>query len=178
MNPQEAIEFAHKYGAKMVDLKFTDLLGTWQHLTIPISQLKANVFEEGLGFDGSSIRGWRNINESDMIIMPDPATVKMDPFTQVPTVSFVCDVVMPETSVPYDRDPRQIAKKALNYLASTGIADVAFFGPEAEFFIFDDIRYQQDANLGFYQVDSAEGQWNSDTSSIKLETTHRRSKYR
>ncbi len=161
MNPQEAIDFAHKYGAKMVDLKFTDLIGTWQHLTIPIGQLKTNVFEEGLGFDGSSIRGWRNINESDMIIMPDPATVKMDPFTEIPTVSFVCDIVMPESYTPYDRDPRAIAKKALNYLASTGIADQAFFGPEAEFFIFDDIRYQQDANLGFYQVDSAEGQWNS-----------------
>ncbi len=161
MNPQEAIDYAHKYGAKMVDLKFTDLLGTWQHLTIPIGQLKTSVFEEGLGFDGSSIRGWRNINESDMVIMPDPASVKMDPFTQIPTVSFICDIVMPETNIPYDRDPRQLAKKALNYLASTGIADEAFFGPEAEFFIFDDIRYQQDANLGFYQVDSSEGQWNS-----------------
>lgn len=161
MTPQEAIDFAHKYGAKMVDFKFTDLLGTWQHLTIPIGQLKASVFEEGLGFDGSSIRGWRSINESDMVIMPDSTTAKMDPFTSIPTVSFVCDIVMPETSVPYDRDPRQIAKKALSYLASTGIADEAFFGPEAEFFIFDDIRYQQDANLGFYQVDSAEGQWNS-----------------
>ena len=161
MNPQEAIDFAHKYGAKMVDLKFTDLLGTWQHLTIPVSQLKATVFEEGLGFDGSSIRGWRNINESDMVIMPDSKTAKMDPFTDIPTVSFICDIVMPETSVPYDRDPRQIAKKALAYLASTGIADQAFFGPEAEFFIFDDIRYQQDSNLGFYQVDSVEGQWNS-----------------
>lgn len=161
MNPQEAIDFAHKYGAKMVDLKFTDLLGTWQHLTIPISQLKPGAFEEGFGFDGSSIRGWRNINESDMVILPDPATAKMDPFTEIPTVSFVCDIVMPETAVPYDRDPRQIAKKALAYLASTGIADQAYFGPEAEFFIFDDIRYQQDANLGFYQVDSVEGQWNS-----------------
>ena len=161
MNPQEAIDFAHKYGAKMVNLKFTDLLGTWQHLTIPVSQLKAGVFEEGLGFDGSSIRGWRNINESDMVILPDSTTAKMDPFSEIPTVSFVCDIVMPETNIPYDRDPRQIAKKALNYLASTGIADQAFFGPEAEFFIFDDIRYQQDSNRGFYQVDSVEGQWNS-----------------
>jgi glutamine synthetase len=161
MNSQEAIDYAHKYGAKMVDLKFTDLLGTWQHLTIPIGQLKANAFEEGLGFDGSSIRGWRNINESDMVLLPDPSTAKMDPFTEVPTVSMVCDVVMPESNIPYDRDPRQVAKKALAYLASTGIADEAFFGPEAEFFIFDDVRYQQDANLGFYCVDSAEGQWNS-----------------
>jgi glutamine synthetase len=161
MNSQEAIDYAHKYGAKMVDLKFTDLLGTWQHLTIPIGQLKASAFEEGLGFDGSSIRGWRNINESDMVLLPDPGTAKMDPFTEVPTVSLVCDVVMPESNIPYDRDPRQVAKKALAYLASTGIADEAFFGPEAEFFIFDDVRYQQDANLGFYSVDSAEGQWNS-----------------
>lgn len=161
MNSQEAIDFAHKYGAKMVDLKFTDLLGTWQHLTIPISQLKNSVFEEGLGFDGSSIRGWREINESDMVIMPDPSTAKMDPFTEIPTVSLICDVVMPETSIPYDRDPRQIAKKALAYLSSTGIADIAYFGPEAEFFIFDDIRYQQDTNLGFYQIDSSEGAWNS-----------------
>lgn len=161
MTPQDAIDFAHKHGAKMVDLKFTDLLGTWQHLTVPISQLKANVFAEGFGFDGSSIRGWRSINESDMVIMPDPTSAKMDPFTEIPTLSLICDVVMPETSVPYDRDPRQIAKKALAYLNSTGIADSAFFGPEAEFFIFDDIRYQQDSNLGFYQVDSIEGQWNS-----------------
>lgn len=161
MTPQDSIDFAHKYGAKMVDFKFTDLLGTWQHLTIPVSQLKASVFEEGLGFDGSSMRGWRSINESDMVIMPDPKTVKMDPFTEIPTVSFVCDVVMPETNVPYDRDPRQIAKKAMAYLASTGIADQAFFGPEAEFFIFDDIRYKQDSNMSFYQIDSVEGQWNT-----------------
>ena len=161
MNPQEAIDYAHKYGAKMVDLKFTDLLGAWQHLTIPIGQLKTDVFEDGLGFDGSSIRGWRDINESDMIILPDSASAKMDPFTEIPTVSFICDIVLPETNIPYDRDPRQIAKKALAYLASTGIADQAFFGPEAEFFIFDDVRYHQEANRGFYQVDSVEGHWNS-----------------
>ncbi len=161
MNPLEAIDFAHKYGAKMVDLKFTDLFGTWQHLTIPISQLKASVFEEGFGFDGSSMRGWRSINESDMVILPDPKSAKMDPFTEIPTLSLICDVVMPETNVPYDRDPRQIAKKAMAYLASTGIADQAFFGPEAEFFIFDDIRYKQDSNLGFYQVDSVEAAWNT-----------------
>ena len=161
MNPQEAIDFAHKYGAKMVDLKFTDLLGTWQHLTIPVSQLKASVFEEGLGFDGSSIRGWRNINESDMILLPDPKTAKMDPFTEIPTVSLICDIVMPESNMPYDRDPRQLAKRALAYLASTGIADEAYFGPEAEFFIFDDIRYQQESNMGFYSIDSSEGEWNT-----------------
>jgi glutamine synthetase len=161
MNPQEAIDFAHKYGSKMVDLKFTDMLGTWQHLTVPISQLKANVFEEGFGFDGSSIRGWRSINESDMIILPDPSSARMDPFTEVPTLSLICDVVMPETNIPYDRDPRQIAKKALAYLASTGIADQAYFGPEAEFFIFDEVRYQQEANKAFYHVNSGEAQWNT-----------------
>ena len=161
MTPQDAIDFAHKHGAKMVDLKFTDLLGTWQHLTVPVGQLKASVFTDGFGFDGSSIRGWRSINESDMVILPDSTSAKMDPFTEIPTLSLICDVVMPETGIPYDRDPRQIAKKALAYLNSTGIADSAFFGPEAEFFIFDDIRFQQDSNLGFYQVDSIEGQWNS-----------------
>ena len=161
MNAQEAIDFAHKYGAKMVDLKFTDLLGAWQHLTIPTSQLNDSVFSEGLGFDGSSIRGWRTINDSDMVLVPDPMSAKMDPFTEVPTVSFICDIVMPETGAPYDRDPRQIAKKALAYLSTTGIADTAYFGPEAEFFIFDDIRFQQESNLGFYEIDSTEGSWNS-----------------
>ena len=161
MSPQEAVDYAHKHGAKMVDLKFTDLLGTWQHLTIPVYQLKVDLFEKGLGFDGSSIRGWRSINESDMVIMPDVNTARMDPFTEVPTVSFICDIEMPESGIPYDRDPRQIAKKAMAYMASTGIADEAYFGPEAEFFIFDDVRYQQEVNLGFYQVDSTEGQWNS-----------------
>ena len=161
MNAQEAIDFAHKYGAKMVDLKFTDLLGAWQHLTIPTSQLNDSVFSEGLGFDGSSIRGWRTINDSDMVLVPDPMSAKMAPFTEVPTVSFICDIVMPETGAPYDRDPRQIAKKALAYLSTTGIADTAYFGPEAEFFIFDDIRFQQESNLGFYEIDSTEGSWNS-----------------
>lgn len=161
MTAKEAIAMANQAGAKMVDLKFTDLLGTWQHLTVPMHQMTEDMFEEGLGFDGSSIRGWRSISNSDMVIMPDPATAKMDPFTQVPTVSLICDVVLPDTGAPYDRDPRQIAKKALAYLKSTGIADTAYLGPEAEFFIFDDVRYQQQANMGFYQVDSVEGSWNS-----------------
>lgn len=161
MTPQESIDYAHKQGAQMVDLKFTDMLGTWQHLTIPLHQLKDSMFEEGMGFDGSSCRGWRVINESDMVLMPDPSTAKMDPFAEIPTVSLLCDVVMPETLTPYDRDPRQIAKKALAYLSSTGIADTAYFGPEAEFFIFDDIRYSQTQYGGFYQIDSEAGEWNS-----------------
>lgn len=161
MNAQESIDFAYKHGAQMVDLKFSDMLGTWQHLTIPLHQLKNDIFEEGIGFDGSSCRGWRAINESDMVLRPDPATTKMDPFAEIPTVSILCDVVMPETLTPYDRDPRQIAKKALAYLNSTGIADIAYFGPEAEFFLFDDIRFNQTSYGGFYQIDSDSGSWNS-----------------
>ncbi len=161
MNAQEAIQFAKEKGARMVDLKFCDLMGTWQHFTLSVSQLNMDFFEEGLGFDGSSIRGWRGIEESDMVVMPDPATAKMDPFMEVPTVSFICDVVLPETLQPYNRDPRQVLKKAITYLKSTGLADTAFFGPEAEFFIFDDVRYDQTNNGAFYEVDSDEGTWNT-----------------
>lgn len=161
MKPTEVIAFAKENGAKMVDLKFSDLPGMWQHLSIPTHQLTEEVFENGLGFDGSSIRGWRNINESDMIIMPDPRTAKMDPFMEVPTLSLICDVVLPDTLEAYNRDPRQFVKRALNYLKSTGIADTVYFGPEAEFFIFDDVRYDQTAYGGFYQVDTEEASWNS-----------------
>jgi glutamine synthetase len=161
MKPQEVINFAKDKGARMVDLKFVDLPGTWQHFSIPIDELSVDVFEDGLNFDGSSIRGWKSINESDMTVKPDPTTALMDPFYEIPTLSLVCDVVNPDTHEPYDRDPRQIAKKALAYLRSTGIADNAFFGPEAEFFIFDDIRYEQNAYSGFYAIDSDEGAWNS-----------------
>ncbi len=161
MTAKHAIEFAKEKGARMVDLKFCDLMGAWQHFTISITGLNEEVFEEGLGFDGSSIRGWRGIEESDMVIKPDPSTAKMDPFMEVPTVSFICDVVMPETHEPYTRDPRQILKKAVAYMKSTGIADQAYFGPEAEFFIFDDIRYDQTANSGFYKIDSDEATWNT-----------------
>lgn len=161
MTAQEAIQFAKEKGARMVDLKFCDMLGTWQHFTIPVSGLDADLFEEGLGFDGSSIRGWRGIEESDMVVKPDPSTAKMDPFMEVPTVSFICDVVLPETLEAYDRDPRNILRKAVAYLKSTGLADTAYFGPEAEFFIFDDIRYEQTNNGAFYQIDSDEGTWNT-----------------
>jgi glutamine synthetase len=161
MTAKDAIQFAKEKGARMVDLKFCDLLGTWQHFSISITELDETVFEEGLGFDGSSMRGWRGIEESDMVIMPDPSTAMMDPFMAVPTVSFICDVVMPETLQPYNRDPRQVLKKAVAYLKSSGVADTAYFGPEAEFFIFDDIRYEQTQNGAFYQIDSNEGIWNS-----------------
>ena len=161
MKADDVIAFAKERGAKMVDLKFTDLPGMWQHFTIPIGQLTKDTFEDGLNFDGSSIRGWKAIQESDMTVMPDPKTAKIDPFMEVPTLSLICDVVHPDTHEPYERDPRQIAKKAISYLKSTGIADTAFLGPEAEFFIFDDVRYDQNAYGGFYQLDSDEAAWNT-----------------
>lgn len=161
MTPQQVIQFAKERGARMVDIKFCDLLGAWQHFTIPISNLTEETFEEGLGFDGSSIRGWRGIEESDMVVKPDPATAKMDPFMEVPTISFICDVVVPGTLEAYERDPRNVLKKAISYMKTTGVADTAYFGPEAEFFIFDDVRYDQTNNGAFYQIDSDEGIWNS-----------------
>jgi len=141
MTPKEVLEFAKKNGAKMLDLKFMDFPGMWQHFTVPIVQLTEDTFEEGFGFDGSSIRGWQAIHTSDMLVIPDPDTAVMDPITEAPTLSLICNIVDPITKERYTRDPRNIAHKAEAYLKSTGIADTAFFGPEAEFFIFDDIRY-------------------------------------
>nr|BFD58126.1 type I glutamate--ammonia ligase [Bdellovibrio sp. CKG001] len=161
MTGQDVLKFANEKGAKMVDLKFCDMIGTWQHLTVPLHQLTDEAFEQGFGFDGSSIRGWRGIEESDMIILPDPSTAMMDPFMQVPTLSLICDVCLPETLQAYNRDPRQVVKKAIAYMQSTGIADTAYFGPEAEFFIFDDIRYEQTNSSAFYMIDSDEASWNT-----------------
>ncbi|KYG66937.1 glutamine synthetase [Bdellovibrio bacteriovorus] len=158
---KDALKFANEKGARMVDLKFCDMIGTWQHLTIPLHQLTEESFEEGFGFDGSSIRGWRGIEESDMIIRPDATTAIMDPFMSMPTLSLICDVCLPETLQAYNRDPRQVVKKAIAYMQSTGIADTAYFGPEAEFFIFDDIRYEQTSNSAFYMIDSDEASWNT-----------------
>jgi glutamine synthetase len=148
-------------GVKMVDLKFVDFPGQWQHFTVPVTELSEDIFEVGLGFDGSSIRGWKQIHESDMLIVPDPSTVIMDPFCEIPTLSLVCNVFDPLTKQKYDRDPRNIAQKAEAYLKQTGIADTAYFGPEAEFFIFDDIRYDSNEFSSYYFLDSAEGKWNS-----------------
>ncbi len=148
-------------GVKMVDLKFVDFPGQWQHFTVPVTELTEDIFEVGLGFDGSSIRGWKQIHESDMLIVPDPATVIIDPFCEIPTLSLVCNVFDPLTKQKYDRDPRNIAQKAEAYLKQTGIADTAYFGPEAEFFIFDDIRYDSNEFSSYYFLDSAEGKWNS-----------------
>ncbi len=161
MTPKEVLEFAKENGAKMVDLKFLDLPGVWQHFSVPIEELTEESFEAGFGFDGSSIRGWQEIHESDMIVVPDPNTAVMDPFFEVPTLSLICNVFDPITREPYSRDPRYVAQKAEQYLKSTGIGDVAYFGPEAEFFIFDDIRYDSASNYSYYFVDSIEGIWNS-----------------
>ncbi len=161
MTPTQAIEFGKKNGAVMVDLKFIDLLGKWHHTSIPMHQLKESVFEDGAGFDGSSIRGFQPINQSDMLLLPDPTTAVMDPFTKHPTLSLICDIQDTLTRQSYSRDPRYIAKKAVAFLKSTGIADTAYFGPEAEFFIFDDVRYSTAPNHSFYKVDSVEGAWNT-----------------
>ena len=159
--PREVIDFAKGNKAAVVDLKFLDFPGTWQHFSVPMDELSEESFEEGFGFDGSSIRGWRNINESDMLVIPDAGTAVMDPFTKRPTLSLVGDIFDPITKERYTRDPRGVAVRAENYLKSTGIADTAFFGPEAEFFIFDDVRFDQKENMGFYYLDSQEGSWNS-----------------
>ena len=161
MTPKEVIKLAKDKKAACVDLKFMDFLGTWQHFTIPMTELSEGLFEEGSGFDGSSIRGWQPINASDMLIVPDPTTAVFDPFTAVTTLSLIGDVTDPITKENYSRDPRNIAKKAEAHLKSTGIGDVAYFGPEPEFFIFDDIRFDQNSHSGYYYLNSNEGVWNS-----------------
>lgn len=161
MTPKEVIALAKEKEAKFVDLKFCDLHGTWQHFTVPVGELGEDLFEEGLGFDGSSIRGWKGIEASDMLVLPDPKTAIIDPFVEITTLSMLCDIEDPITREPYDRSPRGITRKAEEYLKSTGIADSSFFGPEAEFFIFDDVRYKTTSNESFYSVDSSEGVWNT-----------------
>jgi len=161
MTPQEAIALAKEKGAELVDLKFMDLIGTWQHFTIPMSEYDEALFEDGSGFDGSSIRGWQPINASDMLVMPDPSTAVIDPFCNKPTLSLLGDIVDPITREPYSRDPRYIARKAEAYVQSGGFGEVAYFGPEPEFFILDDVRYDQNAYEGYYHVNSVEGVWNS-----------------
>jgi glutamine synthetase len=161
MTPSEVIALAEEKEIKIVDLKFTDLPGMWQHFSIPVSELTEDLFEEGSGFDGSSIRGFQAIDESDMLLFPDPATAIVDPVCKIPTLSLICNVKDPVTLESYPRDVRYITQKAEAYLNATGIADTSYWGPEAEFFIFNDIRYGQTANSGFYQVDSVEGTWNT-----------------
>lgn len=161
MTPKEILEFAKKNEALMVDLKFIDLPGIWQHFSVPISELSEDSFVSGFGFDGSSIRGWQAINNSDMLIIPDQSTAMFDPFTKYKTLSLICNVFDPITKEAYGRDPRYIAQKAVKYMKETGVADTAYFGPEAEFFVFDDVRFDQTTNSGYYHIDSKEGIWNS-----------------
>jgi glutamine synthetase len=159
--PKSVLELAKKSGAKMVDIKFVDTFGTWQHFSLPIAELTEEVFAEGLGFDGSSIRGWKSIEASDMLAMPDPVTAFIDPFCAVPTLSLTCTIAETGTLESYSRDPRGIAQKAEKYLISTGLADQAFFGPEAEFFIFDNVQFDSKSNGTFYTIDSEEAVWNT-----------------
>jgi glutamine synthetase len=159
--PKSVLEMARKNEAKMVDIKFVDTFGIWQHFTCPISELTDEVFAEGFGFDGSSIRGWKSIEASDMLAMPDPDTAFMDPFCAVPTLSVTCTIAETGTKESYVRDPRGMAQRAEKYLQSTGLADVCYFGPEAEFFIFDNVQYDSKPNGTFYSIDSEEGIWNS-----------------
>src|SRR3989475_368288 len=161
--PADVIRKAKEAGVQMVDVRFTDLPGTWQHFSLPLKELTEAVFAEGVGFDGSSIRGFQAINESDMLLLPDPASAFVDPCLQVPTLALTCDVVDPVTGQPYSRDPRYVARKAEQYLIKTGIATTAYYGPEAEFYIFNSVRFDQNAHEGYYHIDSEEGIWNSGT---------------
>ncbi len=161
MSPKEVLEFAKKNDARQIDLRFSDIPGLWHHVSYPITQLSEESFEEGYGFDGSSIRAWAAISESDMLLMPDPKTAFMDPFAETSTLVMISDIIDPITHQHYERDPRWIAKKAELYLKNSGIADTAYFGAEAEFFIFDNIRFDQNQHSGFYFIDAEEGRWNS-----------------
>ena len=161
MTPSEVVALAKEHDVKIIDLKFTDLPGMWQHFSLMAEELTEDLFEEGCGFDGSSIRGFQAINESDMLLFPDPSTALIDPVCKVPTLSITCNIKDPITLENYTRDVRHIAQKAEAYLQSTGIADTSYWGPEAEFYLLNDIRYGQNQHSGFYSVDSVEGSWNS-----------------
>jgi glutamine synthetase len=159
--PNDVRKLAQDAGVQIVDLKFVDLPGVWQHFSIPIRDLADELFSDGIGFDGSSIRGFQQIQESDMLLVADPTTAYVDPILEIPTINLICNVLDPITREPYSRDPRYIAQKAENYLKFTGIAEQSFWGPELEFYIFDDVRYDQNAQCGYYFIDSDEGVWNT-----------------
>jgi glutamine synthetase len=161
VTPKDILARIAKEEVKVIDLRFMDFPGLWQHFSLPISEFDESAFDEGLGFDGSSIRGWQAINESDMIVKPVPETAFIDPFMKDKTMVLICNIHEPLTGKAYTRDPRNIARKTETYLKSTGLADTAYLGPEAEFFIFDDIRFDQGCNYGYYYIDSEEGRWNT-----------------
>ncbi|MGH2548109.1 MAG: glutamine synthetase beta-grasp domain-containing protein, partial [Thermomicrobiales bacterium] len=157
----DVLKLAADEGVLFVDFRFVDLLGTWQHTTKSIDDVDEDTFVEGVGFDGSSIRGFQAINESDMLLIPDPTTARIDPFTQIKTLYIICNIFDPVTGERYSRDPRGVAERAEAYLKSTGIADTSFFGPEPEFFVFDNVRYSHTNQASFQEVDSVEGFWNT-----------------
>src|SRR6188508_1728679 len=161
MTPQAVLAMCRERDIKAVDMRFMDFPGIWQHFTIPVSKLDEEVFEDGIGFDGSSIRGWQAINESDMLLVPQPDTLFIDPFCNDITLTMLCNIQDPLTKEDYTRDPRNVARKAVNYMKSGGIADTANFGPEVEFFVFDEVRYDQTQYSGYYFLDSIEGAWNT-----------------
>jgi glutamine synthetase len=161
VKPEEISKYIKEKGIQFVDLKFNDLPGMWQHFTITPGELSDDIWKDGIGFDGSSIRGFQAINESDMLLMPDASTAVDDPILKVPTLSIICDVFDPMTKKPYSRDPRYIARKAEEYLKSTGLADTSYWGPEMEFFIFDNVQFEQNEHTAYYNVDSVEGSWNT-----------------
>lgn len=161
MSVEKALELIKESEAKFIDLRFTDTKGKEQHVSIPASQVDEEFFEEGKMFDGSSISGWKGINESDMVLMPDPTSVVLDPFAEEVQVNVRCDILEPSTMEGYERDPRSVARRAEEYLKSTGIGDTAFFGPEPEFFLFDDVKFHTDMAGSFYKIDSSEAKWNS-----------------
>jgi glutamine synthetase len=159
--PDNISQLIRQHDIKIVDLKFNDLPGLWQHFSIPVEELDHGIWEDGVGFDGSSIRGFQKIQESDMNLYLDATTAIVDPACEIPTISVICDIYDPLSREPYSRDPRYIAKKAEEHLKSTGIADTSYWGPELEFFIFDDIRFDSTENSSYYYVDSIEGEWNT-----------------
>ena len=177
MSVKEALELARRKNVVAADFRFCDFLGTWQHCSYPMSEIDESVFEDGLGFDGSSIRGWQAIHESDMLVVPDAATAFIDPFFAHPTIVFICNIVDPVTHQPYSRDPRHVARKAEAYLQKTGLGDTAYFGPEAEFFVFGHARFSTGADHGLYQLDSIEAVWNSgkeeDGKNLAFKTRHK-----
>ncbi len=161
MTPKQVLDMVKKNKVKVVDIRFMDFPGVWQHFTVPISELDESSFEDGFGFDGSSIRGWQPIHASDMLVVPDSTTAQMDPFFKEPTLVLIGNIIEPITRESYSRDPRYITQKAETYLKSTGIGDTAYFGPEAEFFIFDNVQFESSSNRAFYEIDSIEGVWNT-----------------
>jgi glutamine synthetase len=161
MTPQDVLALAKEKNVRVVDIRYMDFIGTWQHFSVPLGEFTESSFEDGFGFDGSSMRAWQNIDNSDMIVIPEPGTAKIDPFFTVPTLAIIGNIHDPITSEAYSRDPRGIAKKVEKYLKSTGIGDTVFVGPEPEFFIFSNIRYASESHSAFFEIDSLEGHWNT-----------------